>query len=69
MDEWKLNDGGAQTGRWKSDRPNPAPVNLPKRCLVCGQALGLPGGYGGAGMCGPCCTGEAETADECGETW
>jgi hypothetical protein len=38
-------------------------------CEVCGTELGKRGGYGGTGMCGPCCTGESETLDERGETW
>lgn len=43
--------------------------NAPMICEVCRQTLGLPGGMGGSGMCGPCATGESETADERGETW
>ena len=38
-------------------------------CAACGQALGLPGGMAGTGLCGPCCTGEAATVEEIGETW
>ena len=38
-------------------------------CDGCGQPLGIPGGYGGTGLCGPCCTGEADTITEMGETW
>ena len=38
-------------------------------CESCEQPLGIEGGMGGLGMCGPCVTGEAETIDECGETW
>ena len=38
-------------------------------CIVCNEALGIPGGMAGTGMCGPCCTGEAATLDEKGETW
>ena len=37
-------------------------------CIVCGTSLGITGGMGGTGMCGPCCTGEAATLDERGET-
>jgi len=35
-----------------------------RRCIVCEQELGLRGGYGGTDMCGPCCTGEAETLED-----
>ncbi len=38
-------------------------------CVTCGCPLGLPGGMGGTGLCGPCCTGEADTLEEIGETW
>lgn len=38
-------------------------------CEVCKQKLGISGGYGGTGMCGPCCTGESETLEEKFETW
>jgi hypothetical protein len=38
-------------------------------CVVCLQPLGIPGGMGGTGLCGPCCTGEAATLEERGETW
>lgn len=33
-------------------------------CEACGTELGLRGGYGGTDLCGPCCTGEAETLEE-----
>lgn len=33
-------------------------------CDACGQELGLRGGYSGQDLCGPCCTGEADTLDE-----
>jgi transcription elongation factor Elf1 len=33
-------------------------------CAVCGTPLCTQGGCAGTGMCGPCCTGEAETAGE-----
>lgn len=46
----------------------PAP-DSPGHCEVCNAALGVPGGYAGTGMCGPCCTGEADTLSEFGETW
>lgn len=35
-----------------------------EECLSCGAPLLQPGGYAGSGMCGPCCTGEADTIDE-----
>ncbi len=38
-------------------------------CAACHQALGIVGGMAGTGLCGPCCTGEAETISEFGETW
>jgi hypothetical protein len=38
-------------------------------CASCGERLGIPGGMGGTDLCGPCCTGEAATLDEFGETW
>lgn len=38
-------------------------------CITCETPLGIPGGMGGTGMCGPCCTGESETLSEFGETW
>lgn len=39
------------------------------RCEVCNQDLGLRGGMGGTGLCGPCCTGKAASMEERGETW
>ena len=33
-------------------------------CTACGTPLLQRGGYGGTGLCGPCCTGEADTVDE-----
>ncbi len=38
-------------------------------CVVCGQKLGLNGGYAETGMCGPCATGEAATIEDRGKTW
>lgn len=38
-------------------------------CQVCEQELGIPGGYAGTGMCGPCCTGDASTLEEKFEEW
>jgi len=38
-------------------------------CSVCKQSLYKKGGYGGTGMCGPCCTGDASTIDEAGQEW
>lgn len=40
-----------------------------KKCIVCNQHLGIPGGYANSGMCGPCCTGDAATIEEIGTTW
>ena len=39
------------------------------RCESCETPLGVEGGMAGTGLCGPCCTGEAETLSEFGETW
>jgi hypothetical protein len=33
-------------------------------CAVCGTPLFTPGGCANTGLCGPCCTGEADTAGE-----
>ena len=33
-------------------------------CAVCGTPLCTKGGCANTGMCGPCCTGEADTAGE-----
>lgn len=33
-------------------------------CAVCGTPLCTQGGCANTGMCGPCCTGEADTAGE-----
>lgn len=44
-------------------------AEIDEACLSCGEPLGLKGGMGGTGLCGPCCTGEAATLDEFGETW
>lgn len=46
------------------------PVKRPEkrglaRCMVC-EAIIVPGGYAGTGMCGPCATGEAATIDPLG---
>ena len=34
------------------------------RCIACDCELMEPGGYAGTGMCGPCCTGEADSLNE-----
>lgn len=34
------------------------------RCFICNVKLIIPGGFHGIGMCGPCVTGDASTADE-----
>ncbi len=33
-------------------------------CMVCDTPLLQRGGFAGSGMCGPCCTGEADTIGE-----
>jgi hypothetical protein len=33
-------------------------------CFACGTPLCTQGGCAGTGLCGPCCTGEADTAGE-----
>lgn len=33
-------------------------------CMVCDAPLLQVGGFAGSGMCGPCCTGEADTVGE-----
>ena len=38
-------------------------------CVVCDIQLTKIGGYEQTDMCGPCCTGEAATFSEMGETW
>ena len=55
-------------------RPKGVLMNNPKeseseKCASCSTPLGIPGGMGETGLCGPCCTGEAETISERGETW
>jgi hypothetical protein len=47
----------------------PLPQGAVGRCRACEQPLFKKGGYGGTGMCGPCCTGEAETLEEVGISW
>lgn len=37
-------------------------------CEVCRTYLLQPGGYCGTGLCGPCCTGEADTVDKITDT-
>lgn len=32
-------------------------------CSGCGNTLFEPGGFAGTGLCGPCCTGEADTIE------
>jgi len=43
--------------------------NENQKCDCCDTPLGVPGGYGNSGLCGPCCTGEAKTLREFGVTW
>ena len=38
-------------------------------CTVCGAKFSKRGGYAGTDLCGPCCTGEAETIEEFGTEW
>lgn len=38
-------------------------------CITCDAPMNVPGGYAGTDLCGPCCTGEAETLNEYGDTW
>ena len=35
-----------------------------KSCDACGCELGLKGGFSGLDLCGPCCTGEADTLED-----
>ena len=39
------------------------------RCLSCETPLGKPGGYESTKLCGPCCTGEAETVSDFTVEW
>ena len=55
-------------GKQKKRDRKPPPESF-GRCESCDQQLGIPGGYADSGLCGPCCTGEAETRTEVGETW
>lgn len=55
--------------RQSQPAPPPPPPERRARCFACGCPLGLPLGYGGTGLCGPCATGGADTLDEVGETW
>ena len=45
------------------------PDSSATRCMVCNTNLGVAGGYANTDMCGPCCTGEADTITEKGHTW
>ncbi len=40
-----------------------------KKCISCDTDLGLRGGYSGTDLCGPCCTGEAETLEDKFTEW
>ncbi len=55
--------------RSRKGKPTTAPGMDCGVCIVCNTDLGIPGGMADTGMCGPCCTGEAETLSELGETW
>ena len=39
------------------------------RCAACGRLLGIPGGFDGSQMCGPCATGSQEVEYEFGDSW
>ena len=47
-----------------SGKKKPEPDGGCGFCMVCGQPLLKPNGMAGTGMCGPCCTGEADTFGE-----
>lgn len=56
--------------RRKQRRREPKRDDAPfGKCQTCDQPLGKPGGYADTDLCGPCCTGEALTFSEFGETW
>ncbi len=62
------------TNNGKHYRDVPTPQDCAKseglgKCEVCDQPLGKRGGYEDSGMCGPCCTGEADTHSEFGVSW
>jgi hypothetical protein len=48
----------------ESEREEPKSFVGKGHCAVCGTPLCTRGGCAGTGMCGPCCTGEADTAGE-----
>ena len=58
----------ARRKRKKHKRPTYEDDGCP-RCEVCDTPMTKLKGYAGTGMCGPCCTGEAATLDEFGDTW
>ena len=62
MEEFLELEKAAEAAEAKEKRRN-------RKCCVCGQRLGIPGGMANTGMCGPCCTGEADSIEEIGETW
>lgn len=39
------------------------------RCAACGRLLGVPGGFDGSQLCGPCATGMQEVEYEFGDSW
>lgn len=43
--------------------------NKPGKYEACETQLGIKGGMAGTGLCGPCCTGEAETLEDFGLDW
>ena len=46
------------------DKALEAMANDYGNCSVCDESLLQAGGYADSGMCGPCCTGEADTFGE-----
>jgi hypothetical protein len=65
----KRKDRPRRRGRGKNKNTIGTPGEDFDVCEVCKTALSKSGGYANSGMCGPCCTGEAETLEEFGETW
>lgn len=63
-------DRNKRRNRRAAKRDNPdAVLNENQKCDCCDALLGVLGGYGNTGLCGPCCTGEAATLSEFGITW
>lgn len=53
----------------RKDNPAPRGKSKASHCGACECELGIPGGYGGSGLCGPCATGESSTLEEKYDTW